>query len=103
MKNNYKKNFPIFIHHPKLIYLDSAATTQKPKEVIDAVTNFYTKYNANVHRGIYDLSLQASEIYEGARQKIADLINANDSSEIIFTGNTTEAINLVALGYAKKS
>ena len=73
MKNNFKKDFPIFTNRPKLIYLDSAATTQKPKAVIDAVTNFYTKYNSNVHRGVYDLSIEATEIYEGARKKIADL------------------------------
>jgi cysteine desulfurase / selenocysteine lyase len=103
MKNNYKKDFPIFANRPKLIYLDSAATTQKPQIVIDAVTNFYTQYNSNVHRGVYDLSFEATEIYEGARQKIANFIGAKGRSEIIFTGNTTEAINLVALGYAKKN
>jgi cysteine desulfurase / selenocysteine lyase len=99
----YKKDFPIFITRPKLIYLDSAATTQKPKIVIDAVQNFYTKYNSNVHRGVYDLSFEATEIYEGARQKIADFINAKDSSEVLFTGNTTESINLVAYGYARQN
>jgi cysteine desulfurase/selenocysteine lyase len=83
--------------------LDSAATTQKPKIVIDAVTNFYIKTNSNVHRGVYDLSFEATEIYEGARQKIADFINASDSSEVLFTGNTTESINLVAYGYAKNN
>lgn len=103
MKKKFKQDFPIFTNRPKLIYLDSAATTQKPQVVIDAVTNFYTKYNSNIHRGVYDLSFEASEIYEGARKKIADFINAKDPSEIIFTGNTTEAINLVALGYAKKN
>jgi cysteine desulfurase / selenocysteine lyase len=102
MKNNFKKDFPIFINRPKLIYLDSAATTQKPQSVIDSVINFYTKYNSNVHRGVYDLSFEATEIYERARIKIANFINAEDSTEIIFTGNTTEAINLVAIGYAKK-
>jgi cysteine desulfurase / selenocysteine lyase len=101
MKIN-KKDFPIFTVHKNLIYLDNAATTQKPKNVINAVTNFYKKSNSNVHRGVYDLSFQATEIYEGARQKIADFIGAKNSSEVIFTGNTTEAINLVAIGYAKK-
>jgi len=98
----YKKDFPIFINRPKLVYLDSAATTQKPKVVIDAVQNFYTKHNSNVHRGVYDLSFEATEIYEGVRQKIADFINASDPSEVLFTGNTTESINLVVYGYAKK-
>lgn len=103
MKNNFKQDFPIFTNRPKLIYLDSAATTQKPKLVINAVTNFYTKYNSNIRRGVYDLSFEASEIYEGSRKKIADFINAKDPTEIIFTGNATEAINLVVLGYAKKN
>lgn len=103
MKNNFKKDFPIFTHYPKLIYLDSAATTQKPKMVINAVTNFYTKYNSNVHRGVYDLSFKATEIYEGARKKIADFIKAKDPAEIIFTSGTTESINLVALGYCHKN
>jgi cysteine desulfurase/selenocysteine lyase len=103
MKNNFKKDFPIFKNHPKLTYLDNAATTQKPKLVIDAVTNFYSNYNSNVHRGVYDLSFKATEIYEGVRVKVANFINAKDSAEIVFTGNTTEAINLVAWGYAKKN
>lgn len=103
MKSNFKNDFPIFTNRPKLIYLDSAATTQKPKTVIDAVTNFYTKYNSNVHRGVYDLSFEATEIYESTRKKIANFINAKDPAEIIFSGNTTEAINLVVLGYARKN
>lgn len=103
MKSNFKQDFPIFTNYPKLIYLDSAATTQKPKLVIDTLVDFYTKYNSNIHRGIYDLSFKATEIYEGTRKKIADFINAGNPSEIIFTGNATEAINLAVLGYAKKS
>lgn len=103
MKNNFKQDFPIFTNRPKLIYLDSAATAQKPKIVIDAVTNFYTKYNSSVHRGVYDLSSQATEIYEGARIKIANFIKVKDPTEIIFTGSTTEAINLVCLGYCQKN
>lgn len=103
MKNNFKRDFPIFTARPKLIYLDSAATTQKPKAVIDAVTNFYTRYNSSVHRGVYDLSSQATEIYEGARAKIADFINARYPTEIVFTAGTTESINLVSLGYCQKN
>jgi len=103
MKNNFKKDFPIFTNRPSLIYLDNAATTQKPKVVIEAVINFYTKYNSNVHRGVYDLSFKATEIYEGTRAKVADFINAKNPSEIVFTGNATEAINLVVWGYAKKN
>lgn len=102
MKHNFKRDFPIFTNRPKLTYLDNAATTQKPKIVIDAVTNFYTKYNSSVHRGVYDLSIEATAIYEGARKKIADFINAKNPSEIIFTDSTTESINLIALGYSQK-
>ncbi|MGE5041943.1 MAG: aminotransferase class V-fold PLP-dependent enzyme, partial [Candidatus Levyibacteriota bacterium] len=98
---NIKKDFPIFKTHPKLVYLDSASTSQKPHIVIDAVSNFYIKSNSNVHRGIYDLSQEATDIYEGVRKKVADLIHAKPG-EIIFTGNTTEGINLAVFGYFKK-
>ena len=98
----YKKDFPIFNKHKKLVYLDSAATTQKPKVVIDAVNNFYTENNSNVARGFYDLSIQAQSLYEGSRKKIAKFINAGEPEEIIFSGNATEAINLAAFGYFKK-
>lgn len=96
-----KKDFPIFKNHPKLVYLDNAATTQKPKVVIDAVTKHYEKNNANIHRGIYKLSEQAMEVYEAARIKIAKFIGAESPEQIIFTKNATEAINLVAYSYAK--
>lgn len=99
---SYKSDFPIFSHHPDLVYLDNAATTQKPARVIRAVTDFYEKSYSNVHRGIYDLSQQATLQYENSRQKVADLIGANSHKEIIFTGNASEAINLAAIGYAKK-
>jgi cysteine desulfurase/selenocysteine lyase len=99
---NYKKDFPIFKTNKNLVYLDSAATSQKPEIVITAVNDFYVKFNSNIHRGIYGLSQKAEELYEGARQKVADYINAPDPSEIIFTGNTTESINLAAFGYFRK-
>jgi cysteine desulfurase / selenocysteine lyase len=99
----YKKDFPIFQKHKKLVYLDSAATTQKPRQVIDAVIDFYKENNSNVARGLYDLSLNAQELYENSRKKIADFINAGNSSEIVFTGNATEAINLAAFGYFEKN
>jgi cysteine desulfurase / selenocysteine lyase len=98
----YKNNFPIFNKLKNLVYLDSAATSQKPKEVIDSVKEFYTRYNSNIHRGLYTLSQKAEKLFEGTRKKVADFINASDESEIIFTGNATEAINLVAFGYFKK-
>jgi cysteine desulfurase / selenocysteine lyase len=99
----YKKDFPIFRNKNKLIYLDSAATSQKPQSVVDAVNNFYTKYNSNIARGFYDLSKKAEELYEGSRNKVSKFINAQNPKEIIFTGNTTESINLAAFGYFKKS
>ena len=91
---NIRNDFPIFDEHPDLHYLDSAATTQKPKIVIDALKNFYEKSNSNIHRGIYNLSIKASGQYENARKIVADLINANDD-EIIFTKGTTEGINFL--------
>lgn len=94
-----KKDFPIFKNHPDLIYLDSVATSQKPKVVIDAIANFYGKQNANVHRGIYPLSEQASEAYDLARKKVAEFIGAKSEKEIIFTKGTTDSLNLVAQGY----
>jgi cysteine desulfurase / selenocysteine lyase len=94
-----RQNFPILnrvINGKPLAYLDSAATTQKPREVIDSLTRFYNEYNANVHRGVYKISEEATAAYEEARAKIAHLINASSPSEIIFVRGTTEAINLVA-------
>jgi cysteine desulfurase/selenocysteine lyase len=97
-----KKDFPIFTNLPRLIYLDSASTSQKPRQVIDTVSHFYENYNANIHRGIYSLSQQATQLFETVRNNVASFIGVNDPSEIIFTHNTNEAINLVAYGYAKK-
>lgn len=92
----FRQQFPIFQHHPKLVYLDSAATTQKPNQVIDGITHFYQKENANIHRGIYDLAAQTTQKYESVRQKVVDFIGAKDASEIVYTSGTTAAINLVA-------
>lgn len=97
----FKSDFPIFKNQPNLVYLDSAATSQKPQVVIDAVTSFYTQTNANVHRGIYDLSQQATDAYEGARGKVARLIGAK-SEEIVFTANASAGINYIAYGWARK-
>ena len=79
-----------------LVYLDSAATSQKPKQVLQNVGRFYRDYNANVHRGIHTLAEEATTQYEGARERIAGFINAGAAREVIFTGNATEALNLVA-------
>ena len=103
-----KKMFPIFqIENSAggfnpLIYLDTAATSQKPQIVIDAITDFYSNRNATVHRGIYDLSEHATEDYEAVREKVAKFINAADCSEIIFTSGTTEGINFIASAWAQE-
>lgn len=94
-----RNDFPIlkrFVNGKPLIYLDNAATTQKPQTVIDALTHYYTYDNANIHRGLYFLSELATEQYENARLKVKEFINAISASEIIFVRGTTEAINLVA-------
>ena len=94
--NKYKKDFSIFQKNRSLVYLDSAATSQKPKVVIDAIKEYFENYNANVRRGLYPISEKATEEVEKVRRKVAKFINAKNAKEIIFVRNTTEAINLVA-------
>ncbi|MGL4996610.1 MAG: cysteine desulfurase, partial [Deefgea sp.] len=91
-----KKQFPIFSNHPDLIYLDNAATMQKPLCVLDAERFYYENHNANVHRGAHRLATAATDAFEGARQIVANFINAPRVEEVVFTRGTTEAINLVA-------
>ncbi len=98
-----KSDFPLLNNQPDLVYLDSAATSQKPQAVIDAVTSFYTNSNANIDRGIYDLSQIATELFEKTRASVSQFIGASSPGQIIFTHNTTEAINLVAYGWASKN
>lgn len=96
-----KIDFPILsrlVHGKPLVYLDNAATTQKPNSVIDAISNYYKTSNANTHRGVHTLGEESTEIQESGRQKVADFINA-DYEEIVFTRNATEALNLVAYSY----
>ena len=93
-----RKDFPIF-DGDKIAYLDSGATTQRPKQVIDAVDNFYRTANANPHRGAYDLSIKATDIYENARVKVAEFINSPKPEQIIFTRNSSESLNLIAYSY----
>ena len=93
-----KKDFPIF-ENKNIAYLDSGATTQKPKYVLEKINEYYEKSNANPHRGAYQLSVEATEIYENARNKIANFINARYSEEIIFSKNASESLNLVAYSY----
>lgn len=95
----FRQQFPIFSHHPDLVYLDSAATTQKPQVVIDGISNFYTKENANIHRGIYDLAAQTTQKYESVRQKVANFIGAANRNEIVYTSGTTASINLVVQSF----
>ncbi len=101
--DNMKTDFPIFSYWASkgkpLIYLDSAATTQKPQHVIDALDEYYSRFNANVHRGAYELSQIATDMYEESRAKVAHFINASKSESLIFTRNTTESINLVAYAW----
>ena len=101
---NYRDEFPILsreFYQQPLVYLDSAATTQKPHEVIDAVGRYYSHGNANVHRGIYKLSEEATKAYESGRRAICSLLGAAKTEEIIFTKGTTESINLVATSYGQ--
>ncbi|MCX8154741.1 MAG: aminotransferase class V-fold PLP-dependent enzyme [Candidatus Micrarchaeota archaeon] len=86
-------DFPIFQRYPRLIYLDNAATTQKPRPVIEALREFYENYNSNIHRGVYSLSEQATDIYERSRERVARFIGA-DPSQIVFVKNATEGLNL---------
>lgn len=95
---NFKDDFPIFKNRD-IAYLDSGATTQKPKMVIDAINNFYERNNANPHRGAYSLSIDATAVYEDTRKKIANFINARFSEEIIFSKNASESLNLIAYSY----
>ena len=97
-----REDFPILneqVHGRALVYLDNAATTQKPQMVLDALTEAYSHWNANVHRGVHHLSQVATEKHEGARQKVAQLINAASSEEIIFTKGTTDSINMLARSF----
>lgn len=99
-----RADFPILarqVHGKMLAYLDNAATTQKPRAVIDALRDYYEQHNANVHRGVHQLSVEATEAYERARAKVQHFIGAQRSDEIVFTRGTTEAINLVANAYAR--
>jgi cysteine desulfurase / selenocysteine lyase len=100
-----RRDFPILqreINGHPLVYLDSAATSQKPRQVIDAVSDFYANHNANAHRGIYTLGEEATEAFEGARAKLAAFFDTPDPRTIVFTRGTTESMNLVAQGWGRK-
>ncbi|MBR2189217.1 MAG: SufS family cysteine desulfurase [Eubacterium sp.] len=96
-----RRDFPLIWNHPEIAYLDNAATTQKPQAVLDAVRSYYEESNANPLRGLYDLSMRATEIYENAREQVRGFINAASAEEIIFTRNASESLNLVAYSWAR--
>jgi len=105
--NSYelRNDFPIFkkkINGKDLVYLDNASTTQKPYSVINSITDFYSNYNSNIHRAVYQLAEEATELYEQSRKKIANFINVRPE-EIVFTRNTTESINLIAHSWARSN
>ena len=100
--NTIRNDFPILsrtVYDRPLVYLDNAATTQKPRQVVEAITDEYYNVNANVHRGVHYLSQQATDLHEEAREKVRKFINAKSTSEIIFTRGTTESLNLVASSF----
>ncbi len=103
---NMRKDFPILKRKVRdnkpLVYLDNASTTQKPKQVIDALTNYYNNYNANIHRSVYSIAEEATEAYEKVRDKVAKFLNISKREEIIFVRGTTEGINLVAYAWGRK-
>ncbi|MEX2352741.1 MAG: aminotransferase class V-fold PLP-dependent enzyme, partial [Gammaproteobacteria bacterium] len=101
-----RADFPILsrkVHGAPLIYLDNAATAQKPEQVIRKLDHYYREYNSNIHRGVHTLSEEATTAYEGAREKVRGFINASSVKEIIFTSGTTESINLVAQAWGRSS
>src|ERR1700761_4177062 len=101
----FRKDFPILdqkVHGHPLIYFDNAATTQKPRAVIEALDRYYEHDNANVHRGLHALSTRATEAYEASRKSVADYVGAANADQIVFTRGTTESINLVAQAWGGK-
>jgi cysteine desulfurase/selenocysteine lyase len=101
-----REDFPILkikVRGKRFVYLDSAATTQKPVQVIEAINNYYKNFNSNVHRGVYFISEEATRLYEEARMKVSRFINAESPRTIVFTRNATEAINLVAYSWGRKN
>ena len=98
--NPYKGQFPLFQQHPEIAFLDSAATAQRPARVLDAERDFYQRMNANPLRGLYSLSVEATDAIAKVRQQIADLIGASQANEVVFTRNTSESLNLVAKSFA---
>src|SRR6185312_1156160 len=99
----YRSDFPLLAANPALHYLDSAASAQKPKVVLDAIRDYYERSYANPHRGAYSLSVDATERYHLARKRIATFLDAKDPDTLIFTRGTTEALNLLATSYSRSN
>ncbi len=95
MLNEVKKDFPVFEHNPGLVYLDSGATSQKPRQVIEAIKDYYERHNANIHRGIYSLAARSTRLYDESKERVRRFINARSTKEIVFTKNATEGLNLI--------
>jgi cysteine desulfurase/selenocysteine lyase len=102
---SWRDDFPVFkkTENHRLAFLDSAASSQKPRSVIDAVSRYYEDSNANVHRGVYELAVKATEAYESSRVKVAEFVNAPDKNAVIFTRGTTESVNLVASSWGRQN
>src|ERR687893_127726 len=101
-----RRDFPILsrqVHGKPLIYLDNAATSQKPRQVIQALVDYYEGYNANIHRGVHALAEEATARYEEARRKVARFIGADGPDTVVFTRNTTESLNLVAYTWGRQN
>ena len=101
MSSNFREDFKFFSEYPDLVYFDNAATTQKPNVVLERMVRYYESENANPLRGVYDLSVKATDAYENARSRTADFIGAESASEIIFTRNASESLNLIAKSYGE--
>ncbi len=97
----FQNDFPIFQNHPDLVFLDSAASAQKPSHVIEGMRSYFENSYANIHRGAYDLSMDSSMLYDTAKQKVASFLGAENRSEIVFTYNATYALNLIARSLIK--
>ena len=101
MSSNYREDFKFFSEYPDLVYFDNAATTQKPNVVLERMVRYYESENANPLRGVYDLSVKATDAYENARARTAEFIGAESASEIVFTRNASESLNLIAKSYGE--
>jgi len=102
LSDKIRSDFPILtrqVHGKSLVYLDNAATTQKPQAVIDALVGYYSGYNSNVHRGVHQLSQEATDAFEAVRRQLQEHLHAAESHEIILTKGTTDSLNLVAHGF----